>query len=541
MNRGISGSPSAPAPLRETVRPGRSDVFFAALSGLLATGAFPDVGIAPLAWICLAPLLAAINGRSPGRSFRLGVVAGLAHYLTLLYWVVYTMQVYGHLPLALCLPTLVLLASYLSLYTGLFAAILARLGRSGLRMALLAPPSWVALEYLRATLFTGFPWELLGYAQFRSPALIQIADITGVYGISFLTVAANAGLFLMGCAALGRTWFDETVTLRLAIGAAGTVLALAGASLGYGAWRISTLEDQISRAESIRATVVQANIDQGVKWLPAFQRTTVDRYLSLSAEALGQKPDLVVWPETATPFYFARHHVLATRIRKAVAAGDASFIIGSPSVEGRGDGPAYFNSAYLVDDRGAVTGRYDKVHLVPFGEYVPMQRFLPFLGKMVQAVGDFTAGRRGHTLDWKGRPLGVQICYEMIFPPLSRAMVRNGATLLVNITNDAWFGRTAAPVQHFSMAVLRAVENRRSVIRSANTGISGFVDPAGRIVARTGLLKSATLTRKVPVLFTQSLYTRIGDLFAQACLTLIVGAALAEALARRWRSRPKPE
>ena len=541
MNRGASDSLSTPSPLCETARPGRGDLFLAALSGLLTTGAFPDVGAAPMAWICLIPLLAAINGRSPGHSFRLGVVAGWVHYLTLLYWVVYTMQVYGHLPLALCLPVLVLLAFYLSLYTGLFAAMLARLGRAGWRMALLAPLSWVAMEYLRATLFTGFPWELLGYAQFQNPALIQIADITGVYGISFWTVAANAGLFLLGCAALGRPWFGNTVTRRLAIGTAGSVLALTGAVLGYGAWRIHTLGLQIPKAESIRATVVQANIDQGVKWLPAFQRTTVERYLALSAAALRRKPDLLVWPETATPFFFTRPHVLATKIRKAAATGDAAFIIGSPSVEGRPTGPAYFNSAYLVDERGSVTGRYDKVHLVPFGEYVPMQRFLPFLGKMVQAVGDFTAGRRGHTLDWKGHPLGIQICYEMIFPPLSRAMVRNGAALLVNITNDAWFGRTAAPAQHFSMAVLRAVENRRSVIRSANTGISGFIDPAGRIVARTRLLEPTTLTREVPIFLEQSLYTRIGDLFARACLVLAAAAALADVFARRRRRRHKPE
>jgi apolipoprotein N-acyltransferase len=177
----------------------------------------------------------------------------------------------------------------------------------------------------------------------------------------------------------------------------------------------------------------------------------------------------------------------------------------------------YYNSAYLVGREGKVHGKYDKVHLVPFGEYVPLKRWLPFLGKMVEQVGDFRSGEKGETLDWGKYRLGIQICYEIIFPGLSRAMVNNGSGLLINITNDAWFGRTSAPFQHFSMAIFRAIENRRSLVRAANTGISGFVDPAGRVVAKTHVFEKTMITGNLPIFGQTTIYSRFGDLFANVC------------------------
>ena len=511
----------------------RSDIFLALLSGVLITGAFPGVSLAPLAWVGLVPLLAAVNGKTGRRTFHLGLIAGFAHYLTLLYWVVYTMRTYGHLPFYLCLPVLMLLAAYLSLYTGVFAVLVSRLCRTGPRLMLLAPTLWVALEYLRTVLFTGFPWELLGYAQASFLPMIQIADVTGVYGISFWTLAVNAGLFLMGCAATRRTWQGTAVTRRQAAVAVGGVAALTAAVIGYGNWKISLVDARAAAAPVVRAAVVQGNVDQAVKWVPAFQRATVHRYIALSKEAAHQAPELVVWPETATPFYFARNDGFAAMIRQAVKDTGTHFLIGSPSVTAQKNRFTYYNSAYLINANGVTVDRYDKAHLVPFGEYIPLKQFLPFLGKMVQEVGDFSPGRPGRTLAWGERPIGLQICYEIIFPRLSMSMVRNGAVLLVNITNDAWFGMTSAPGQHFSMAVLRAVENRRAVIRAANTGISGFIDPAGRTVARTRLMEATTLTRAVPVMTEQSLYTCFGDLFAQGCTAVAAMALLLAVMARR--------
>jgi apolipoprotein N-acyltransferase len=238
---------------------------------------------------------------------------------------------------------------------------------------------------------------------------------------------------------------------------------------------------------------------------------------------------LIVWPETATPFYYLDDARLTDIVRKGIQAAGTDFLIGSPSYAVQKDRIDYYNSAYLIGSNGTVAAKYDKVHLVPFGEYIPLKKWLPFLGKMVENVGDFKTGQKGSTVSWRNYDLGIQICFEIIFPGLSRAMVQNKARLLVNLTNDAWFGTTAAPYQHFSMAVFRAIENKRSLIRSANTGISGFVDPAGRIVAATPLFEEAVLTRQVPVIDTATVYTRYGDLFAMGCL-------LAALLGVAWKS-----
>ena len=206
----------------------------------------------------------------------------------------------------------------------------------------------------------------------------------------------------------------------------------------------------------------------------------------------------------------------------------ADYLIGSPSFVQSDDGVRYFNSAYLISPLTKNISKYDKTHLVPFGEYVPLKKWLPFLGKIVAQVGDFRGGLEGKTLRWKTEQVGVQICYEIIFPRLSRAMAKNNASLLINITNDAWFGKTSGPYQHFSMTVFRAVENRRALVRSANTGISGFIDPAGRVLASTSLLQDAALVQSVPFMKIKTVYTRIGDLFAQLCFALALIVVLLE-------------
>jgi apolipoprotein N-acyltransferase len=541
--RHLSGTPSVPGPGTDRLPVpraiGRRDLFMALLTGILLTGAFPDTGAAPLAWAALLPLFAALQGQTARQGFRLGFVAGLAHHATLLYWVVYTMRIYGHLPLYLCLPVHLLLAAYLSLYTGLFGAAVIALCRKPVWMPLLVPALWVSLEYLRAVLLSGFPWEILGYAQYRYLPLIQIADITGVYGVSFWTVLANVALFQVYARITGRTWFGAAISRRQAAVAAVGFATVSATLLGYGAWRIAAVDRQAASHPPARVAVVQGNVDQAVKWAPQFQRSTVQKYVDLSREAAKSSPELVVWPETATPFYFDRNEGFSALIRRGIAQSGADFLIGSPSYTARGNRIAYYNSAYLIHGDGRIAGKYDKVHLVPFGEYVPFKRWMPFLGKMVEQVGDFTPGSQGRTLAWKERPLGLLICYEIIFPRLARSMVRNRAALLVNITNDAWFGRTAAPAQHFSMAVFRAVENHRSLVRAANTGISGFIDPAGRILGRTRLMASTAPVRNVPVLAMKSLYTQFGDLFAWLCLAVSAIAMAGLGFGRKGMSRQK--
>ena len=310
-------------------------------------------------------------------------------------------------------------------------------------------------------------------------------------------------------------------------------------ALLYGHWRLTDIDKRIAASPKTRVAVVQGNIDQAIKWNPAFQIDTVKKYNRLSASIIEQRPELIVWPESATPFYFLYDIKPSELVFEGVHQTATDYLIGSPSFVRKNDVVQYYNSAYLISPQTKTMGKYDKTHLVPYGEYVPFKKWLPFLGKIVAQVGDFQAGTIGNTLPWKDHQIGVQICYEIIFPGLSRAMAKNNASLLINITNDAWFGKTSGPYQHFSMTVFRAVENRRSLARAANTGISGFIDPAGRVLASTPLLQEAALVQSIPLMKTKAVYTRIGDLFAQVCLAAALIVVLFEITksALRFRSR----
>lgn len=512
-----------------------------AASGLLLTASFPKIEADLLAWAALVPLIGALNGTRPGEALRRGLVFGIVHFASLLYWLVPTMVIYGHLPWPLAIGILFLFACVLSLLAAapVAAAVGLAAGTPG-RLLLLFPVFWVGAEYLRSFLFTGFPWELLGYSQYRRLHLIQVSDIFGVYGLSGLIALTNAALFLAALRARGGVWYGRPVSLPLAIAglaAAGLGLAL---TVGYALWRIPAVDREAQSAPTVRVAAIQGNIEQSQKWDPAFQRATIERYLRRSREALAQAPELIVWPESAAPFYFPVEAAPTRMVREGIAAIGVHFLIGAPAVELVDGRPVYFNSAFLVAPSGEPLGRYDKAHLVPYGEYTPYKEYLPFLGKMVEHVGDFAAGERGRTLAGGGWRLGVQICYEIIFPPLAAAQVKNGANLIVTITNDAWYGTTAGPYQHFSLAVLRAVENRRAVVRAANTGISGFIDPAGRILEATPLMTEAAVVRPLPLMEGLTAYHRIGDAAAAACLGASLLAAIVAAAGRRRPARRPP-
>lgn len=500
-------------------------VFLAVLSGLLLTSTFPKIGFAWLAWIALVPLLLSIKNLSPKNSFSMGYITGLVHFVTLVYWLIHTMRMYGSLPLYLCLSVLLLLSMVMALYVAVFSLLLTRLCSTPLKMVFMTPLLWVAFEYLRTFLFTGFPWELFGYSQHARLTLIQFADITGVYGISFILALTNSVLLIGLLFFLKSDWQTKPVSQPVFTRSLAVLLLLFVLIFVYGKRQIIKIDALISNAPVKRVAVVQGNIDQTIKWDPAFQINTTQKYIALSASARPSSPDLIVWPETATPFYFNHNKQLSNMIRKGIITANTSFLIGSPSMGKQSDRVEYYNSALLFNQDGKVVGKYNKAHLVPYGEYIPFKNWFPFLGKMVQEVGDFWPGKKGITIDWDEHPLGVQICYEIIFAHLSRALVKNGAMILINITNDAWYGRSSMPYQHFHMTVFRAIENRRALVRSANTGISGFIDPAGRVISRSALFKEAVMTQAVPLLKTQSIYSRTGDFFAWICLSavLIVG------------------
>jgi len=504
----------------------RPRVLLAAASGLLLTASFPKFGLDWLAWFALVPLLISIRSLSIKKSFWLGFATGLAHYLTLLYWLVYTMKSYGDLPLPVAVSVLILMAAYLAFYIAVFTAAVSAWSSGPTGCLLSLPLVWVSIEYLRSFLLTGFPWEFIGHSQFNRLHIVQISDIFGVYGVSFLVALANAAIFLGFLFFTKKHWRGIPVA---GIPAALSALVFVAVFLGcwcYGGWRIRYVDRTVSASPLVRAGVVQASIDQARKWDPTFQESTTAKYIKLSFAAMKDRPELLVWPETATPFYYLSDKRLSGLVRQGIQSAGTDFLIGSPSFVRRGDRIDYYNSAFVILSDGMVSAQYDKAHLVPFGEYVPLRKWLPFLGKMVANVGDFKTGEKGNTVSWRNYRLGVQICFEIIFPDLSRAMVQNQAVLLVNITNDAWFGRTAAPYQHFSMAVFRAIENRRSLVRSANTGISGFIDPAGRIIASTGIFEEAVMTRSIPVMTNTTFYTRYGDAFAKVCLLTVLAAAI---------------
>jgi apolipoprotein N-acyltransferase len=488
-------------------RPKVQKLLLALLSGIMLTASFPPSPLYFLAWFALVPLFKSLENEPPLAALRIGFAAGLAHYLSLIYWVIIVMGHYGHLPLPASVGILILFALYLAIYPALFAWGYALIGRSFLG-SLKTAGLWVALEYLRANLLTGFPWCLLGHTQYSNLEAIQVADLVGAYGTSFVIVLSNTLIYgLLLERNLGR-WKRE----------APVALLLLAVTLGYGFYRLS---DSRPAHATVKVAIAQGNIDQSVKWSPDVQEKTIQIYRNLTLRSRSFGPDLVVWPETAVPLFFQDGEPLARSVLHAPREAGTHLIFGSPAYRREKGSVALFNRAYLASPNAEILGYYDKVHLVPFGEYVPLKRFLPFVQRLVVAAGDFLPGDKVTPLKFPKASAGVLICFESIFPELGRAMTENGATLLVNLTNDAWYGMSSAPFQHFSMAVFRAVENRRPVVRAANTGISAFILPGGQIVEQSGLFTETLLTQELPLPGPGlTVYTRYGDFFAIA-LTII--------------------
>jgi apolipoprotein N-acyltransferase len=246
---------------------------------------------------------------------------------------------------------------------------------------------------------------------------------------------------------------------------------------------------------------------------------------------------LIVWPETAVPFFFQDHRALSARVVDVVHASGAALIFGSPAYQQAGNETRYFNRAYLLTPDDLRPQFYDKVHLVPFGEYVPLKRLLVFVNRLVPAAGDFEAGHVIHPLKFQNLPAGILICFEAIFPELARAQTKAGAQILVNLTNDAWFGRTSAPYQHLSMALFRAVETGRPLIRAANTGFSAFIDAHGRITRKSRLFEEAVLEGRIRIPHgTLTFYTRFGDLFAFLLMAISIMGGMV-LLRHAWRKK----
>jgi apolipoprotein N-acyltransferase len=521
---------------------GSAGVIPAILSGLLLAAAFPLADQGWLAFVALVPLVRAVRGLAPRRAAAIGSLSGLVFFVTLLYWLVGVMTTYGGLPAWAGAGFLLLLASYLALYIGAFSGVTAALaGRLGAGGLLLAPVVWVGLEWVRGWLLTGFPWGLVGYTQWRNTSLVQVAATGGVHAVSFLVILFNAALVVL----LER---GAPARARLAAAAAcGVVLAAHAA----GARSVPAAGDE--PPATVEVAAIQANVAQERKWDRSEERAIVQGLFEMTTSAAEAGARIVVWPESSSPLSFrvpvggAGDAATQRRIEPRRDYFDAvaslvrdrrlTLIAGSVDYRWEGHHLLAFNSAMVMDEDGDLKASYDKIRLVPFGEYVPLGRLLFFVDRMVQgAIAAFVPGSRAEPLPTPYGPAATFVCYEAIFPGLVRDLARDAA-FMVNITNDAWFGRSAAPRQHLAMAVLRSVENRLWLVRAANTGISAIVDPWGRVRARAPLEARTVLRGAIEVRSARSPFARTGDVTGPACaiLTAVLGAALRAAFSRSGR------
>jgi apolipoprotein N-acyltransferase len=492
-------------------------VLAAVASGLMLAASLPSLDLAGLAWVGLVPLLLVTRRDGLRTAFLTGWLGGLVFYLATTYWVVHTIGHYTALPVVVAGGVSVLMCTALGAYTGAFVAGVRWLQRRRLPWVYLAPALWVVLEWLRGWFFIGFPWGALGYSQWRFTDLVQIVEVTGVYGVSALLVFFNAVLAAV-VTARGRLDRGHTVALSIL-----TVLMLALPALGHVRRSMLANTPPVGR---LVVGIAQGNVAQDHKWDPAFQDETMARYVRLTEAAAARGARLVVWPETAVPFFFQdpgrrRDELLALARRL-----DVYLAFGSPAatfdVSGRVENQR--NRAYLVGPREGEMDHYDKMELVPFGEYVPFARVLFFVQQMVEAVGALAPGTQATVFEGPGGRFGALICYEGVFPWVSRAFVHDGADFLVNVTNDAWYGPTSAPYQHLAQGTLRAIENRRPLVRAANTGISAVIGDDGRIQWAGPLDVMLEHTAEIAWRDTRTFYTRFGDVFVWACVAPTLAA-----------------
>jgi apolipoprotein N-acyltransferase len=450
------------------------------------------------------------------RIFLLGEITGLVYFWGTLYWLVTTMVTFGGLGYALAALFAGLLIAYLALFPALFGLWLAfSLRRMGPRALLFAPAIWVASEVGREYLLTGFPWVALGYSQSSILPVVQIASITGIFGVSaFVACPAAVAAFLF----FGRGRNERLI-------ATGVLIAMMAGTIFWGSQRLERSE-LLTQGEPLRVGVVQGSVPQVLKWDESRADQIFTRYLTMTRQAAAQGAKLIVWPEASLPYFYERQPHVANAIGVVARETNTYLLFGGDQVElAPNNTRRYFNSSFLITPEGTVAGTYKKMHLVPFGEYVPFEKWLYFVTPIVKS--DFAAGDDVNVLPMGSHPISTMICYEAIFPNLAAEAAGKGSQLLTTITNDAWYELSSAPYQHFEMARMRAIEQHRFLVRSANTGISGIVDPYGRIIERSNLFEPAVLTAEVRLLTERPLPFTGGVLFeAKMILLALVPAAI---------------
>jgi apolipoprotein N-acyltransferase len=506
---------------------------FALISGVCLALSFPRFGHPAFGWIALVPLLVALSGwrgvvepprgQPALRAFMCGLLAGWIYFAGTVYWTADVVRTFGGLPAPAAFFGMAMLALYLALYPAVCALITARIVRAiGWRGLLSFPAAWVATEYWRGTyIMGGFPWVPLGNSQVEMLPVAQVASVFGVYGISAVVALVNV---LIACAliAAGRK------RVALLAGAVAVPLLCAAA----GAWRMA--DGSLTRqGDAITVGLVQANIDQATKWSGRFARKIFTTHISITRDVAHRGATFVVWPESSLPFRYNDNAAGREELQRLVRELGIHLLFGSD--EEINDQTSY-NSAFLIAPSGETLAVYRKIHLVPFGEFIPYGGLLAFFPPLVETLGGFAPFAPGTSVVML--PLGTHqastaICYEVTYPDLIATAVRQGSQLLTTITNDGWYGTSSAPYQHFEMARMRAIEQGRYLVRAANTGISGIVDPYGRLVARSAIFKEAGIVGEVRLLEDRTIYSRIGDVIPYAAIAWSLVALAMSMRARR--------
>ena len=488
-------------------------------SGILVVLSFPFFDLYFLSWAAFVPLILSLWKTNSRQAFISGFTFGIIYFFGTQYWIYHSINHYGGISFITSIAIVLLLCCYLSLYPAIFSVLFSSMiNKTKLPALLIAPVSWVVLEFIRSYAFSGFPWSSIGYSQYKFLYIIQLADITGIYGISFLVLAVNGAvsdIFLLKKRITNMPLFPVLYTI---IGFF-VLSILVVFSISYSIWRLN----QNRTGNFINVSIIQGNIEQDKKWEPLFQKEVMDIYTSLTSKAAESSPDLIVWPETSVPFLFERDTRNTEKLIAFQKTLNTHLLFGSVLVQKNSSETINLaNSAVLLDKEGKKTFEYDKIHLVPFGEYVPLRSILFFIDKLVTGIGDYIPGKHYIKAETSFGNFAAVICYEIIFPGLIRKFFTNDGVFIVNITNDAWFGKTAGPYQHFSMAVFRALENKKPVIRAANTGISGFISSNGEILASSSLFQRQILSSKLKTDTTLTFYTKYGDLFSYFCMVIFV-------------------
>jgi len=484
----------------------RVEVLYGILSGLLLTLSLPKPDLYPLAWIALVPwLLVLLRDPNPRPVALVSYVAGFVFFTGTFYWMTETMIIYGGLSYISAVGIGLLFAVVYSLCFLVFGLGLhLAITRFGPRGIFIAAPLWVTIELIRTHFFfSGFPWMLSGYALVPYMGILQIVTVTGIYGLSFIATAVNSAV-AYAIVQRSKAWLAATA-------AAVAVM-----------WFLPILGETRS-GDPVPVRIVQTNISLNQPWVQPEASHLLDELGTLSTSN-ESKPRLVVWPETPAPFYLSDDADFRARMQGIARKAGAYFLVGYIGM--LGDDPS--NSAALLSPEGNVISRYDKMHLVPFGEYIPLKRLLFFAESFTKQVGNFAAGTEYTISPVDGHRISTAICYESIFPDLMRRFVKQGSELFVLITNDGWFGESSAPFQHLRMGVVRAVENRRYMVRDANTGISAIIDPYGRIESSTRIGVRTILDGTAHFRSDLTFYTRYGDVFAYAnALAAVIAIAIA--------------